>query len=310
MEGDNKDLTQEELELQQAELDKKAAAEIEPTEEQIEAAIKKKFGVSSAELIKKEDQIKVLTDAEKIEQEEKKNSEVLKVALENNWFTKKEYDSYLEAKGTDEISLVKKKFIDENPDLGDDAENIFNSIFKIDEDDNIEDGPDQTRPNLDKKAAKALAKKIADGMISTNYDKIINVSKKYESYQKDAVLNKQNEELITKSIAEIPKRLEMQVGKNVFGIDISDDDIKEAHKMVTDGTKGAKELKPDEIKGTVTAYLMTRNIQRFVEEAVTVAVANKEAEIERGKKGIVDKEDKGVTSSDAREFLKRRNIQV
>lgn len=309
MEEDNKDLTQEELDLQQAELDKKAAAEIEPTEEQIEAAIKKKFGVSSADLIKKEDQVKVLSDAEKAELEEKKNSEVLKVALENNWFTKKEYDSYLEAKGTDEISLVKKKFIDDNPDLGKDAENIFNSIFKVDEDDDIEDGED-TKPNRDKKAAKALAKKIADSMISTDYDKIINVSKKYESYQKDATINKQNAELITKSIAEIPKRMEMKVGENTFGIELTDDDIKEAYKLVVDGTKGAKDLKADEIKGTATAYLLTKNIKKFVEEAVTVAVKNAEDEYKRGAKGIIDKEDKGVTSSDARDFLKRRNIPV
>jgi hypothetical protein len=306
MEGDNKDLTQEEL-LAQEELDKKKGVEL--TEEQIEEIVKKKFGVGSAELIKKQDQVKVLTDAEKAELEEKKNTDVLKLAFEENWFTKKEYDAYLEAKGTDEISLVKKKFIDDNPELGKDAENIFNAIFKIDEDDDIEDG-ENTKPNMDKKAAKALAKKIADTEINSKYGKIINASTKYEQRQAEIALNKQNAELVEKAVSEIPKRLEVKVGDKSYGVDMTDEDYQEAKKLAFEGVKGRKDVKPEEIRENAFLYMRTKNFERLFEEAITNAIEEAVDAAKRGGKGLIEKEVKGQTSTELREFLKKKGISV
>lgn len=305
MEGDEIKLSEEEI-VAKAEADKIAA---EKADADFEERIKQKFGVSSSELIKKEEQVKVLTDVEKAEIEEKKNTDVLKLAFEENWFTKKEYDSYLEAKGTDEISLVKKKFIDENPELGKDAENIFNAIFKIDEDDDIEDG-ENTKPNLDKKAAKALAKKIADTEINSKYDKIINASKKYEQRQAEMAIVKQNSELIEKTVLTIPKRLEVKVGENSYGIDLTEDDFKEATKIVLDAVKSKKGLTPEEVKQNAFLFMRAKNFDRLFEEAITGAVEKAVSEVQAGRKGLLDKEQKGQTSTEAREFLKRKGIAV
>lgn len=306
MEGDNKGLTPEEI-LAKEELDKKK--EVELSDEQIEEIVKRKFGVGSADLIKKQDQVAVLTPEQKAEAEEKKNSEVLKVGLENGWFSKAEYDGYLEATKTDPIEVVRKKFIDDNPDLGKDASNIFNSIFKVDEDDDIEDG-ENVKPNMDKKGAKALAKKIADDMTSSKYDKIINASKKYESHQAEIATNKKNVELVEKTIATIPKRLEVKIGEKSYGIDMTDEDFKEANKIVLEGIKGRKDVTQEEVKENAFLIMRTKNFERLFEEAVGAAVEEAVSKVERGGKGIIDKEDKGVTSSELRDFLKKREIQV
>lgn len=285
MEGENKDLTPEQIEAQRIE------------DEAFEEKVKKKFNVGSiSELVKKADVPPVLTPEQIAAEEEKRNSEVLKFSLESNWFSKSDYDAYQEALKKDPIEVVRQKFIDDNPDLGDKAANIFNSTFKVDEDDDIEDGENAPKPNLEKQAAKKLAKKLADDELKSKYDKVINASKRYEEHQAEVALTKINTDLVTKAISSIPKRLEHKVGEKdaPIGVELTDEDFAFATKTVLDGIKGRKDVTAEEVKENTVLILKMRNLDKIISEHVKVALANAEEAYERGVKGLSKVVDAGT----------------
>jgi len=309
MEGNEVVLTEEEIAAKkQAEID--AAKKPELTEEEIEAIIEKRLGGKPSDFIRKTEQVKVLTPEEKKELEEKEQSEALKFGLEQNFVSKKEYDSYLELTATNRIDIARKKFIESNTDLGEDAGKLFDKIIKLEEDDEIEDG-EKLVPNKEKAAAMAWATKMADEEINTKYgNKIKGLPEKYKNHLAEQEVKKVNTEVITKAITEIPKRLEVEVEGEKYGVDLTDDDFKEAHNLVVEGALLKKGLTAEEVKGTADAYLFAKRAKDLVAEVRKIAYAKGVDDTERGAKGIVSKSDSKIESSDAREFLKKFEIPI
>lgn len=256
----------------------------EPTDDQIEAAIVKKFGVSSSELIKKQDQIKVLTDEEKAEAEESKRKEVVKFGLDSKIFTTQEYESFIADNQSDKISVLRKKYIEDHKD-DKNAGATFDEIYRLDEEDEFEDG-EETKPNNKKLQAKALAEKLGTELIDTKYSKIKDASSRYESHLAEQSVIKANTEMVTKAIAEIPKKFEIETEKGKYEFNFPEADFIEAENMVKkDGLKN-KDLKPEEVKANTLLFLQTKNLKSIIEEVERVAIAKTVDEMERGKSGI------------------------
>jgi len=315
MATENDTLTAEEqLALEQEEARKKAEGDTPPpplrelTEEEELAIVEKRLGGKPSDFIKKSEQVKVLTDEEKKELEEKEHNEDLKLAIEKGWITRKAYDSFLELKNSDKIGLAKKKFIETNPDLGDDAEAVWNNILRMDEDDEIESG-EVMKPNKEKLAAKAWAMKIADEEIYDKYGRLINeLPEKRKAYLAEEALKKVNTELIGKVATEIPRSLEFETeGAGKFSIALTEDDIKEA-QQIAETAVSQKDLTADEVKGVIVNRLMVRNFKNLLEEGIKVAVSAYADANDRGAKGITDKNTKSITNSDARSFLDKHDI--
>lgn len=302
-------LTEEEqLALEQAEADKKAAAPRELTDEEIDALVEKRLGAKPSEFIRKTEQVKVLTEEEKKELEEKEHNESLALAIEKGWIKRKDYDSYLEMKNSDKIALARKKFIDLNPELGEDAESVFNNILRLDEDDEFESGETKV-PNKEKLAARNWAIKMAEEELAEKYGKKVSeLPAKRKEYIEQEAIKKVNGDLINKVVAETPRKLGYKTGDGLeYSIDISEEDIQEAQKMAVSGAISQKGLTEDEVKGTVSTYLLASSVQKLVDEGIRVGISKYAEDNERGGKGIKEGDEK-VVVSEAREFLKKKGI--
>lgn len=309
--ADNEEtLTEEEqLALEQAEADKKAAAPPrELTDEEIDALIEKKMGAKPSEFIRKSEQVKVLTEEEKKEIEEKEHNESLALAIEKGWIKRKDYDSYLEMKNSDKVALARKKFIDLNPELGEDAESVFNNILRLDEDDEFESGETKV-PNKEKLAARNWAIKMAEEELAEKYGKKVSeLPAKRKEYIEQEAIKKVNGDLINKVVAETPRKLGYKTGEGLeYSIGVSEEDIQEAQKMAVSGAISQKGLTEDEVKGTVSTFLLAKNLEKLVDEGIRLGISKYADENERGGKGIKEGDEK-VVVSEAREFLKKKGI--
>lgn len=302
-------LETDEIELTETATETAPPAQVEWTDEQFEAQLQKRFGAGSKELVKKSEQIVVLTEAEKLAIEEKENDAALITGLAEGWTTKKEYDGYADAIKTDPIEYVRKKYIREHPELGDKADAIFNKLFKVDEDDELEGDEELFVPNEDKKAARLLAKQIADNDITNTYGQVIKLKSKYADHLAQGEIKKVNTELITKSIAAIPRQMPIVIDNETYSIEVSEEDIKEAQDMVISNDLIKKGLTEDEIKGNAALFLKTKNIDRIIKEVRDIAVAEALDKNSRGLKGIVPvRKDNPVVADAKTEFLRSKGI--
>lgn len=306
MEG-TETLTEEQKAAKQAEID--AAKKTELSEEEIEALVEKRLGGKPSDFIKKSEQVKVLSEEEKKELQEKEESEALKFGLENNHVSKKEYDLFLELKATNKIDIARKKFIAQNTELGEDAAGTFDRILKLHEDDEIEVG-EKIIPNKEKKAAIAWAEKMADEEIdSTLGKKIKGLPEKFKAFKAEQELRQANTGIITKAIAELPKRLEIDVEGEIFGVDLTEEDFKEAENLAIEGVVTKKGLTPEEIKSTTNVYLVTKRVKDLLSEVKKTSYSKGVEDTRRGNSGIpLEKETSGGGVSAKREALKKAGI--
>jgi len=306
MEG-TETLTEEQIAAKQTEID--AAKKTELSEEELDALVEKRLGGKPSDFIKKSEQVKVLSEEEKKELQEKEDSEALKFGLENNYVSKKEYDLFLELKATNKIDIARKKFIAQNTELGEDAAGTFDRILKLHEDDEIEDG-EKMIPNKEKKAAIAWAEKMADEEIdSTLGKKIKGLPEKFKAFKAEQELRQANTGIITKAISELPKRLEIDVEGEKIGIDLTEEDFKEAENLAIEGVVTKKGLTSEEIKSTANVYLFTKRAKDLFSEINKIAYNKGVENTRRGNSGIpLEKETTGGVGSGKREALKKAGI--
>lgn len=272
-------LTEEQIQEQKAAND--------AAEEAFEAQLVKRFGAGSSELVKKSEPAPVETAEEKKAREDKKSQAVLTTGLEQNWTTKGEYDGYLEAIKADKIEVTRKKFIRDNPELGDKAAATFNTFFRIDEDDDIEGDDEVFAPNEIKKAARQLAEKLADEEINTTYGSVIKLNKRYDDHIAAETQRKTNQELINKSILEIPAEMPIEIDDDKYIITLSPAEIAESHKIFGNDELQKKGLTAEEIKGNAAVYLKTTHLARIIKEIRDVAVDTALDQQRRGVHGVV-----------------------
>lgn len=258
----------------------------ELTEEQIDAAIEKRFGVKSSELVKKADQTKVLTPEEKTEAEENRRKEIIKHGLDHKVFTTKEYEEYLSVQQSDKIELLRRKYVSDHPD-DKRAARTFDKIYRLDEEDQFEDDTELPVINEEKKASKELLDKLADEYIDNKYGKIKNASKGYERFQEEQAVIKENTDMVARAINEIPKNIEIKTGRDTYSVPVSKEDFDDAVKMVSDsGILTKKGNSQAEIKDTIALFLKAKNMQAIIDEVEKVAVERAVDQVERGKSGI------------------------
>lgn len=288
--------------------EKNVASEL--SDEDFAALVEKRLGAKPQDLIKKTEQVKVLTEEEKKELQEKEDSEVLKFGIEQKLISKKEYDSYLELKSSNKIDIARKKFIAKNEKLGEEAGKVFDQLHRLEEDDEIEEG-EKLVPNTAKISARQWAESIAEEEIEEVIGKKIKgLPEKYKSHVEEQALKKVNADVIAKAITEIPKRLETEIDGVSYGVDLTDDDFAEVNDLVVKEVLGKKGLTAEEVKGVADTYLFAKNAKRLMEEAVKIAYEKGGDDVRRGAKGITEDKGKGTTSSEMREFLKKMDIKV
>lgn len=298
----------------QAEAEKKEPIVI--SDELWNEEFKKRMGAGTDEFIKKSEQVKVLTEAEKAEIEEKKNKDALIVALEKNWVKKTDYDNFLTADATDRVQIARNKFIEDHPELGEKAGAKFDKIFKVTEDDEISNGEDGEKelfiPNEDKKIALQWAAKIGDEVINNKFAPIKSLGKRHEAYLEELAVVEKNTELVKKAVGEIPRNVDYKVGEDVYTMKFDETEMLEAVEMVlkSDAVKN-KSLTAEEVKGNAALFLQAKNIQKLVTEVATAARIKGEESEERGKSGITPaKVDNPGTMNAKMEFLKEVGIKV
>lgn len=309
MPTDDETLTDEEKQAAEA---TKTAALPDLTDEQFEAVLQKRMGVGSADLIKKSEQVTVLTDDEKAELEEKKNSAILEFALANKHTTKKDYDEYIAASKADKVEVARTKFIRLNPDMDPkEAAEAFNTLFKVEEEDEIDGAGETLVPNKAKKTARLLAEKIAEEEINTRYAPIIGLSAKYDQHLAIEKVKKANDTLISKTIKDLPRTMELEVEGEKYSIAIEENDFEEAMAMVKKDALSQADLKPEQVKANAALFLKSKNLDRIIREIRDTAVDNALDKAGRGKNGLIpDKKDSPAVTNEKMEFLKKHGITV
>lgn len=282
---------------------------IQLTEEQENAIILKRYGVAPDQLIKKEEQTVVLTEEAKKEIEDKRKATVLSTSLEQGWFNTEQYNEYQKISAQDKIGIAKQQFIEDHPELGEEAGNVFSEIFSVNEDDEIaEFGTEETKPNLKKKAATKLAETLANEYVNKKYGKIVNAESEYDSLQ----ARKKNSTLVDTAIAEMPDEYEIVVGDQKYNYKVSQEDKEEVRSTFRNDPAflSKKDVKSEDVKANALLHIQVKNFQNIIEEVVTSALTEAKAKYERGEKGIVPvRGDQKITTDLKTEFLKKKGIE-
>ena len=274
-------LSEEQL-LEQKKAGEAAAATL-AEDEAFEAQLVKRFGAGSKDLVKKEEPPAVLTAEEKAAADEKTNQLALSTGLEQGWVTKGLYDGYQEVKKTDKLEIARKRFVRENPTLGEKAAGVFNSLYRLDEDDDNEGDDEIFAPNEAKKAARLLAEKMADEEINDTYNPVIKLTKRYDEHVAAEKQRKINQELINTSIAAIPAEMKIKVGEQEYSVTLSPEEIAQSHKIFGKEELQKKGLTKEEITGNAALFLRTTHLERIIQEITDVAV---ETALDRNRRGI------------------------
>ena len=272
---------------------------IEITDERFEEELQKRLGVKSSDVVKK---VEVITEDQQKVIEAKEKEDDIKFGLEKGLITTKEYEEYIQTLSEDKVELARKKFIKENPELNKaKATEIFNSIIRNDEDDEIEDGEDMV-PNSEKLAANKMVTDIVEKENENKFGKFKTLAEKRKEFLSNEKVEKENTELIMQVVKETPKRFEMEVGGIKFGVNVTDEDIEEANQMVLTGA-AKKGLTKEGVAANIQAYIQTKKSQAIIEEGVKVLVAAELDANKRGVKGIID--DKGKVISGVSPKMKK-----
>lgn len=296
--------------------------EITLTPEQEDALIKKRFGVGADQLIKKEDIPVVLSEEDKKKLDEQKKAQALTTGLEQGWFKKEDYDQFQQLTATGKIEIARKKFIDDHPELGKDAESTFNDLFHVNEEDEIEED-EVMKPNTKKKVAVGVAEKMADEYIKSKYSSIINAESKFEERENLLKTGAANLVEIKKKIAAIPDEIEIVVegiedfkiegldGKFKFKITPEDRSYVEGIFGKDKNLLASKDIASEKLTEDGIVAIQVKRISSLISEAVTTALTKAQEAYERGEKGIIpDRNTKNASGNAAVEWMKEKGIQV
>jgi len=280
--------------------------EIELTDDLIEKAIEKRFGVKSDQLVKKGTEVKVLTAEEEQAQKKEKQEAAFKTAIDKGWYTKETYDNYLLDSQKSEVERARLKFIADNPDI-EDAGEVFDETFKVNEEDEFEDGENKI-PNKAKIAAGKLVKKIADDDLESKYKDVIGTLYRYEQIQQEEAVRTKNAAIVTSVLAEMPPKVETEIEGVKYSIAVLPEDLKAATEFANaESVLTDKELTPEDLKTTVATYLLTKNMNRLLGEVRRVAYEEGRSSTERGAKGLKENhnDENGTPLSDAEVLVKQ-----
>ena len=269
------------------------AAEVELTDDLIEKAIEKRFGVKSDQLVKKGEEVKVLTAEEEQAIKKEKQEAAFKTAIDKGWYTKETYDNFLLDSQKSEVERARLKFIADNPEM-EDAGDVFDETFKVNEDDEFEDGENKI-PNKAKIAAGKLVKKIADDDMESKYKDVIGTLSRYEKIQQDEAVRTKNTAIVTSVLAAMPPKVETEIEGIKYGIAVLPEDLKAATEFANEeAVLTDKELTPEDLKTTVATYLLTKNMNRLLGEVRRVAYEEGRSSSERGAKGLKENDNDGT----------------
>jgi len=261
-----------------------ASTPVDLTEEQLDEIVKKKYGKSISELTKAPE--KVLTEDEKRELERQENEEAIRYGIEKGIINVSEHEEYIKTLAGDKYEVAKSKFISYFPDLPD-AGKYFDDLMLQDEDDELENGENGVTENYHKKIAKQFAAKIAEEELDKKFSKIKNLPKELKAAKEKEALEKKNETVIDQVLSTINNRLETEYLGVKFGIDIDPVDIKEAREMVKKEL-GSKELVPKEVLENINLFLVTKNLDKLMQEGIGKAVEKAIDLHKRGEKGLLE----------------------
>lgn len=280
--------------------------EVELTDDIIEKAIQKKYGVSSDQLVKKGEDVKVLTP-EEVEAIEKETQEAaFKTGIEKGWFDKGQYDNFLLDSQKSEVERAREKFIADNPEM-EDAGEVFDETFKVNEDDELEDGENKI-PNKAKIAASKLIKKIADEELEGKYKNVKGAVDRYKQMQQEEALVSKNTAIVSGVLGSLPPKIETEVEGVKFSIAVLPEDIEAAAAFANKAdVLTDKELSADDLKTSVATYLLTKNLNRLLAEVKRVSSKNSRSATERGAKGLEDYKDDvaGTPLTEGEEWIKQ-----
>lgn len=285
------------------------------TQEEEDAIIEKRFGVKADQLIKKEDQVKVLSEEEKLEIENDKNAKKLTTALEKKWFTQSEYDEHQQLLAKGKVDIAKQKFIEDNPELGkEEAGQRFSELFLIDQDDEIEED-EEMKPNVKKALAIKQAEKIADDYIKNKFGKITSANEKFEQFLKETNIAKNNVATFNKVTTGLPGEIQIPIGETGTFVQykISEEDRKEAQNIFLGDKKlvVSENIQEEELKENALTYIKAKNFETILESAVNTALTAAQDRYERGEKGIIPiRADKGTGGNSAVEWMKGKGLKV
>lgn len=260
-----------------------------------EAIIKKKFGVPSDQLSVKQKEEITETEEQKEERLKKEKQNAIATGLSKGWFTKELYDEYATISTLEENEIAKKKFIEDNPELGDKAGEVFEEFFALNEDDELDDDSpeaeeDSKKPNLKKKLAKELLKKSAKEYVNNKYSNVISAQERYTSEKQNEMLREKNLTQITAIMSEMPSSIDVEISGEKYGYKITEEDMGYLKsKLVEDehllGSKD--ELKKDEVIEIATLILRTKNFEKIVSEISESRLIKEKEAYERGEKGVI-----------------------
>lgn len=267
--------------------------EIELTDDLIEKAIEKRFGVKSDQLVKKGTEVKVLTIEEEQELQKQKKEAAFKTAIDKGWYSKEQYDNFLLDSQKSEVDRARLKFIADNPEI-EDAGDVFDETFKVNEDDEFEDGENKI-PNKAKIAAGKLVKKIADDDLESKYKDVISTLSRYEKMQQDEAVRTKNTAIVTSVLAAMPPKVETEIEGIKYGIAVLPEDLQAATEFVNaEAVLTDKELTPEDLKTTVATYLLTKNMNRLLGEVRRSAYEEGRSSTERGARNLKENDNDGT----------------
>lgn len=282
-------------------------------DEVFEAELKKRFGAGSSELIVK---TAVLSDEDKKKLDAEKKEKAFTTGLEQKWFKKEDYDDFQQLTAKGKVEIAKKMFIEENPDLGEDAESTFNELFLVNEDDEIEEN-ETMQPNKRKKVAISLAEKMADQYVAKRFDPILKVEERYDKHEKFIQTGKVNLATIEKTIMGIPDEIEIDLGVDGFDkikFKVTEEDKKSAATLFMNDRELVRSEKINEAEVRENGILKIKadNLERIVSEAVISAVTKARQSYERGEKGIIPvrKENNDGSLGIKERFLQSKGIAL
>lgn len=298
-----------------AELDKKKKEAEEKNEfpdltpEQEEAIFRKRFGVGSDQLIKKEEQIVVLSEEEKEKIRKEKEANVLAEGLKNGWFTKEQYDTYQQIVSEDDFSKARKKFIKDNPEL-ENADELFDDIFAVNEESEIEETDEfegaVKKENVKKKATSALAQKMAEQFLKENYGEIIGASERFEQQENKKAQFEKNKQEVNSAISSIPKEIDIELEGEVYKIAVDNDDIDfvKTTFLADNILMGSKNISQSDVLGSAILAIKSKNFEKIIKTITDINVAKAVDKAERGSKGLPDRSKDGVVTEEVSEGRK------
>ena len=259
------------------------------TDEQVAEIIQKKYGVSPDKLVVKQEEPET---PEQIEERNKaERQKAVAEGLSKGWFTQEAYDKYLQMQVEGKTAIARAKFKKDNPELGEDADDVFDDVFAINESDTLEpfEEGEEPRPNKKKKVAEAILGKVADQYLNEEFESVIKVEETYKKHKDKEKLVQTNLALIQDSLTEIPRTLSFKIKEEEYSYKISDEDIQEVSEVLKSDEvliTGKGNKKEDIIQNSLL-LIKAKKLNEIIEEISEARLTKERESYERGQKGLI-----------------------